>query len=113
LPINNDEKSKTESLRLQKEVSVLNTDQQRMIFHLWKKYKNLDQLHGTRELKDAFNHCPPVDRFLALFLGIKNLQHKKFYPESFLSHTNDLKIPKGCYRFSLDFQEKILKTKIL
>lgn len=96
-----------EKRRLSKALSILNEDQKIVVTHLWKKYKYLEQFHGTREMESA--GMSKYDGFAALFLSTKNPEHKKFYKTAFNSNNDDKRIPKNYYRFSLDFQEQILK----
>jgi hypothetical protein len=103
-------KTEHEKQRLRVKTSKLNDKQKKIVYSLWDKYKNLDQFKGTAEMKEVFGDHS--GGFAALFLRTNNDQHKDFYQQTFISHSNDPRTPKGYYKFSPTFQEEILKTNI-
>lgn len=105
-------KTEAEKTKLRITISVLNDDQKKVVYYLWDKYKNLDQFNGMAELKAVFGDHPPYSGLAELFLSTKKAQHKDFYQQFFISHSNDPRTPKGYYKFSPIFQEKILKSNI-
>ncbi len=103
------DKSKSiEKEKLNKELSILNKDQQKVVLYLWEKYKNLEQFQGSREMREA--GVNNYDGFAALFLSTKNSEQKNFFHNSFNARRNDKRIRRGYYIFSLKFQERILMT---